>query len=186
MPTWLWIVIAVAAAIVLGVVAYAAWRQSRTRRLKSTFGPEYERATTDAEKSEAEAELLERKKRHDELEIRPVSQGARERYLERWDAVQAQFVDDPEGAVGEADNLIQEVMRERGYPVEDFDQRAADISVDHPDVVQHYREGHAIATSNGEPGGDSRTEDLRQAMHHYRALFDEVLVGDREHEEVHQ
>jgi hypothetical protein len=184
MPTWLWIVIAIAAVIVLAIVAYAAWRQSRTRSLKSTFGPEYERAATDAKtKSEAEAELIERKKRREELEIRPLSQAARDRYLQRWDSVQARFVDDPEGAVGDADNLIQQVMRERGYPVEDFDQRANDISVDHADVVEHYREGHAIATSDGAPG-DSRTEALRQAMHHYRALFDELLVTEREQEEV--
>ena len=184
MPTWLWILIAVAVAVVLAIVAYGAWRQSRTRSLKSTFGPEYERATTAADtRSEAEAELIERKKRREELEIRALSPAARDRYLQRWEAVQARFVDDPEGAVGEADNLIQQVMRERGYPVEDFDQRAADLSVDHPNVVEHYREGHAIATSDGEPG-DARTEELRQAMHHYRALFDDVLVAEREEEEV--
>ena len=179
MPTWAWILIVVAAVVVVALIAFAAWRAQRTKRLQQTFGPEYERVTAGAEnRREAEAELTERKKRYEEFDIRPLTPAARDRYLSRWEEVQARFVDDPEGAVAAADNLIQQVMRERGYPVDDFDQRSADLSVDHPDVVEHYREGHAIATSNNRE--ESRTEELRQAMHHYRSLFDELLVTDRE------
>ncbi len=179
MPTWAWILIIVAAAIVVLLVAAAAWRTRRTKTLQTTFGPEYDRVTAGTEsKREAEAELVERQKRHEELDIRPLTPAARDRYLSRWEEVQARFVDDPEGAVAAADNLIQQVMRERGYPVDDFEQRSADLSVDHPDVVEHYRAGHSIASSNST--GESRTEDLRQAMTHYRALFEELLVTDRE------
>ena len=178
MPTWAWILIVIGAAIV-ALVAFAAWRAKRTKSLQQTFGPEYERVTTDADsRREAEAELAERRKRHEELDIRPLTPAARDRYLTRWEEVQARFVDDPEGAVAAADNLIQQVMRERGYPVDDFEQRSADLSVDHPDVVEHYREGYTIAMAKAMDG--SRTEDLRQAMTHYRALFDELLVTERE------
>ena len=108
-----------------------------------------------------------------ELEIRRLSPRRAERYVAEWQRVQARFVDDPEGAVREADMLIQSVMAERGYPIDDFDQRAADISVDHPRVVENYREGHRLARANAL--GDGTTEDLRQAMQHYRALFDELV-----------
>ena len=114
-----------------------------------------------------------RAERRDELEIRPLAPGARERYVAEWQRVQARFVDDPDGAVREADMLIQSVMSDRGYPMDDFDQRAADISVDHPRVVENYREGNRLARANAL--GDGTTEDLRQAMQHYRALFDELL-----------
>jgi hypothetical protein len=158
-------------------------RARRTKTLQRTFGPEYDRVTEGAEsKRQAESELMERKERHDELDIRPLAPAARDRYLTRWEEVQARFVDDPEGAVGSADSLIQQVMRERGYPVDDFEQRSADLSVDHPDVVEHYREGHRIAGSKSMD--ESRTEELRQAMTHYRALFAELLVAEREPEEV--
>lgn len=180
MSTWVWVLIVVAAVVVVAIVAYGAWRRSRTRSLKSTFGPEYDRATSDTSRREGEADLLERRKHREELDIRPLSEAARDRYAGRWEDVQARFVDDPEGAVGEADGLIQQVMSDRGYPVDDFEQRASDVSVDHPDVVEHYRRGHALATSRD--FGDSRTEDLRQAMRHYRALFDELLVTEREPE----
>lgn len=183
MPAWAWIVIVVGAAIVVAAIAYAAWRGRRTSTLKQTFGSEYERVTESSEsRREAEAELAERRKRHDEFEIRPLTPASRDRYLTRWEEVQARFVDDPEGSVAAADNLIQQVMRERGYPVDDFDQRAADLSVDHGDVVEHYREGHAIATADS--SSESRTEDLRTAMVHYRALFDDMLVAEREPQEV--
>jgi hypothetical protein len=183
MPTWAWILIIAAVVVVAGVIALAAMRTRRTKGLQQTFGPEYERVTADAEsRREAEAELTERKKRHDELDIRPLAPASRDRYLTRWEDVQARFVDDPEASVDSADDLIQQVMRERGYPVDDFEQRSADLSVDHPDVVDHYRDGHRIATTKSM--GESRTEDLRQAMTHYRALFEVLLVAEREPQEV--
>ena len=178
MPAWAWILIIVGAAIVV-LIAVAAWKARRTKTLQQTFGPEYDRVTAGTEsKREAEAELTERQERHEELDIRPLTPAARDRYLSRWEEVQARFVDDPGGAVAAADNLIKQVLRERGYPVDDFEQRSADLSVDHPDVVEHYRAGHAIATADS--SGDSRTEELRQAMTHYRSLFDELLVTERE------
>jgi hypothetical protein len=174
MPTWGWILIAVGAAVVLALVAYSTFRVRRRKQLQETFGPEYDRRVSDAPtRREAESDLLERQKRHEEFDIRPLSAGAREGYVGLWEKTQARFVDDPEGAISEADDLIQQVMRERGYPVEDFEQRAADLSVDHGDVVEHYREGHAIARRNIR--GEADTEELRQAMKHYRALFDELV-----------
>ncbi|HET7354528.1 MAG TPA: hypothetical protein VFJ11_10845 [Gaiellaceae bacterium] len=174
MPSWVWVLIALAVVAVIAVVVWQALARRRTGRLQQQFGPEYERAlgTTDS-KQEAEAELQAREERRRQLEIRPLPQASRDRYLQNWQSVQAQFVDDPRGAVASADSLIQSVMAERGYPIEDFDQRAADISVDHPQVVENYRQGHRLAQASAE-GSDS-TEDLRQAMRHYRALFDELV-----------
>jgi hypothetical protein len=168
MPSWAWIVIVVAAIVVIAAVARAATKSRRSRALQERFGPEYERTlrTTD-DKREAEAELAARAERRDSLDIRPLTSVARERYLNEWQGVQARFVDDPEGAVRDADALIQSALRERGYPVDDFEQRSADISVDHPHVVENYRQGHRLA------GGS--TEELRQAMQHYRLLFEELV-----------
>jgi hypothetical protein len=175
MPSWVWVLIAIAVVAVLAVVVWHALARRRTGRLQQQFGPEYDRTlTTTDSKRDAEAELQAREERRQRLEIRPLSQAARERYLQNWQRVQAQFVDDPRGAVASADSLIQSVMAERGYPVDDFDQRAADISVDHPQVVENYRQGHRLAQSSANGSSDS-TEDLRQAMRHYRALFDELL-----------
>ena len=168
MPGWAWAIVIAAAIVVVALVVWQALKARRTRTLQDRFGPEYERAVDQTDdRREAEAELTERAKRRDELDIRPLTTASRTRYLEEWQRVQALFVDDPSGAVGEADSLIQSVMRERGYPVDDFDQRAADISVDHPEAVENYRQGHRLR------GGD--TEEQRQAMVHYRALFDELL-----------
>jgi hypothetical protein len=181
MPDWAWIVIAVAAAAVLALIAYGAFRANRRKQLKDTFGPEYERTVADAPtRREAESDLLERRKRHEEFDIRPLSPAARDGYVSLWEKTQARFVDDPQGAIEEADDLIQQVMRERGYPVEDFETRAADLSVDHAEVVEHYREGHAIAERNTR--GEADTEELRQAMVHYRALFDDMLQSATETE----
>jgi hypothetical protein len=174
MPGWVWALIIVAAVAVVAIVIWQAMRDRRTRTLRDRFGPEYDRALEGSEsKRSAESELAARADRRDKLEITPLSPGARERYVTEWERVQARFVDDPEGAVREADALIQSVMSERGYPMDDFDQRAADISVDHPQVVENYREGNRLARANAL--GDGTTEDLRQAMQHYRALFDELL-----------
>jgi hypothetical protein len=174
MSTWVWIVIAVIVAIVvLGVVA-SALRTRRSRSLQERFGREYDRTVDKAGgRREAEQELREREKRHDALELRPLAHEARERYLLQWQATQGRFVDDPTGAVSEADDLVQRVMRDRGYPVDDFEQRAADISVEHPDLVEKYRTANGIARASER--GEASTEDLRHSVRHYRALFVELL-----------
>jgi len=170
MPGWAWAVVVVGALVVLGIVAWAATRARRSRMLRERFGPEYNRAVNSSDdKRGAEAELAARAERRDQLHIKPLSPEARERYREDWQQVQALFVDDPQGAAHDADRLIQNVMSDRGYPMTDFEQRAADVSVDHPRVVENYREGHRLSR------GDGSTEDLRQAMRHYRALFEELV-----------
>jgi hypothetical protein len=168
MPGWGWALVAVGVIVVVALVVWQGMKAKRTRTLQQRFGPEYDRTIERADgRREAEADLAERARRRDELDIRPLPTASRDRYVEEWQRVQARFVDDPSGAVQEADTLIQSVMRERGYPVDDFEQRAADISVDHPQVVENYRHGHRLAS------GD--TEEQRQAMVHYRALFDELV-----------
>jgi hypothetical protein len=179
MDAWVWILIAAAAVVALALAAWAIARSRRTRALQESFGPEYDRTITDApSRREAEAELLERQQRRDEFEIVPLSPTARERYLREWETTQARFVDDPANAVSEADELIQQVMRDRGYPVEDFERRAADLSVDHPQVVEDYRAAHTISRRNIR--GEATTEDLRQSFVHYRSLFEDLLeAGER-------
>jgi FtsZ-interacting cell division protein ZipA len=184
MQMWFWIVIAIAAVVAVLVVLWTGIRSGRSRRLKQQFGSEYDRVAADAPtKREAEAELLDRRRRHDEFDIRPLDPEQRDRYRAHWQAIQAEFVDDPATSVAQADSLIQTVMRERGYPVDDFDTRAADLSVDHPDVVENYRAGHGIAVAHDR--GKADTEDLRKALRHYRALFVELL-DVREPEEAHR
>lgn len=174
MPSWGWVLIAIGIVMILALVAWSAYAGRRRRRLQDRFGPEYDRTVADApSRREAESELTERQKRREELQVRPLAPESRDRYASRWHNTQAKFVDEPEEAVGEADSLIQEVMRERGYPVEDFDQRASDLSVDHPDVISNYRAAHGISVANER--GKASTEDLRTAMVHYRALFVELL-----------
>jgi predicted nucleic acid-binding protein len=173
-----WVIVGVVVVIAVAALAWMWARMQRTKRLQGRFGPEYERTVrTTGDSGAAEEDLERREQRHDEFDIRPLSAEAQRRYGERWRAVQAQFVDQPATAVGDADALIGEAMRERGYPVEDFDQRAADLSVDHPDVVENYRAGHRIAVANSSQ--QASTEDLRQAMVHYRSLF-ERLIGANE------
>jgi hypothetical protein len=183
MEAWVWIIIAVAA-IAAVVLALFGWQQVRRKRLQNTFGPEYNRAVADAPtRSEAEAGLEERRKRREELDIRPLSKDAAERYSHEWEAVQVRFVDDPVGATRDADRLIQQVMSDRGYPMDDFDGRADLISVDHATVVENYREAHSAYLAYDR--GEASTEDLRQAMVHYRSLFQELVTSEeREHEEV--
>jgi hypothetical protein len=167
-------------AIAIIAVAAVAWmylQQRRTRELREGFGPEYERAVGSyGSRSEAERELEARQKRVEALHIRPLSREQCERFAEEWRSSQARFVDDPGSAIGEADRLVGQVMQARGYPVGEFEQRAADISVDHPRVVANYRAAHAIAERHAR--GDATTEDLRQAMVKYRALFEELLETD--------
>jgi hypothetical protein len=174
MPTWAWILIAIAAVVIVAGVAVAGLMQRRSARLRQRFGPEYDRAVQQrGSRREAEAELGSRVERRERLEIQPLSPAARERYFESWRQVQTQFVDAPAGAVTSADALVASVMNERGYPMDDFERRAADISVDHPQVVERYRSAHGIAQKNER--GEATTEDLRQALKHYRALFEELL-----------
>jgi hypothetical protein len=171
MDTWIWIVIAAAAVVILLAIWWAASRKRRTSHLREGFGPEYDRTVEDAgSRRKAESELSDREKRREELDIRPLAPGARDRFADRWSTVQERFVDDPSGSLSDAHTLVVEVMRERGYPTDDFEQRAADVSVDHPDVVENYRSAHAITERD-----DADTEDQRRALVHYRALFDELL-----------
>jgi len=182
MQTWVWVVIAIVIALALLAVVALATRTRRSRALQDRFGSEYDRVAANApSRRQAEAELREREQRRGDLDIRPLDPRQRQRYREQWQEIQAQFVDDPAGAVTQADALIQHAMRDRGYPVEDFDTRAADLSVDHPDVVENYRAGHGIAVAHAR--GDAGTEELRKAVQHYRALFEE-LVGSESREAV--
>ena len=177
MDTWVWIVIAAVAVIVVLGVVWGVTRTKRTRSLQDTFGREYDRTVEQSGgRRSAEKELRERQKEHDKLELKPLSPEARDRYVRRWQSTQTRFVDDPRGAVAEADVLVQEVMKERGYPTDDFDRRVADISVDHPDLVEKYRTAHGIADSAER--GDASTEDMRHSVRHYRALFAELLETD--------
>jgi len=165
----------IAIVVLLAAVAIVLWmRGRRTEALKSQFGPEYARAVHDVgDERKAETLLAERQKRVAGYTIKPLSHEMRAHFVETWRGVQAQFVDDPSYAVTRADDLLGEVMLARGYPVHDFDQRAADLSVDHPDVVQHYRTAHDVALNHSR--GEASTEDLRTAMIHFRALFDDLV-----------
>ncbi len=173
METWLIVVIAV----VVVAAAVSVWylvREKRSRHLRSQFGPEYHRTVQEVgDRTRAERDLERREKRVARLQIRPLSPTERDRFAQEWRQHQAQFVDDPEDAVLEADRLVVEVMNARGYPMSEFDQRVEDISVDHPKVVEYYREARDIALRNKK--GQASTEDLRRAMVHYRSLFDELL-----------
>jgi hypothetical protein len=169
-------------AIIVAVALYMRKRRNTTAGLKNRFGPEYDRAVKQhGSERKAEAKLADREARVNMLRIRDLDLAERERYLTQWQAVQSRFVDYPKGAVTEADELVSSLMQTRGYPVADFDQRAADISVDHPRVVENYRSAHNIALRLGR--GEASTEELRTAMIHYRSLFDELVqaqtIGDR-------
>jgi len=162
----------------LVVLALFAGRRRRSRKLREQFGPEYDRTVADAgDRKEAESRLQERTERRQRLDIVPLDQADRDRYVEAWRQTQARFVDEPAEATREADRLITAVMRQRGYPIDDFEQRAADVSVDHPQVVDDYRAAQAIASANER--SEASTEDLRQALVHYRSLFEELLEVDR-------
>ena len=174
MSAWLWVIVVVVLAVVAIAVFRSALRTRRSRELHERFGPEYDKVAADApSKREAEAELRERERRLQEYDIEPLDRDERERFQARWTEVQAEFVDDPAAAVLRADALIQQVMRARGYPMDDFETRAADLSVDHPDVVERYRAGHGIAVAHER--GNAGTEELRHAMKHYRELFDSLV-----------
>ena len=173
------IVIVVAVVLVVAIVAFAYRTASRrrTERLREQYGPEYDRVAERAESQrEAESELRERSQRHESYDLRRLDPSERADFERRWSDVQGQFVDDPGSAVRHADRLVTEVMTARGYPVDDFDQRADDLSVRHADVTQRYREGRRIAQANLE--GTVTTEDLRQAVTNYRSLVRALLADD--------
>jgi hypothetical protein len=167
------------AGVVILVIAVLVWtyvqkRRSTTTSLRQRFGPEYERAVhQQGSERKAEAKLADRQERVEKLNIRDLDPMERERFSKQWESVQSRFVDSPRGAVAEADDLVSSLMKTRGYPVSDFDHRAADVSVDHPRVVENYRSGHDIALRVGKNGAS--TEDLRAAMIHYRSLFEELV-----------
>jgi FtsZ-interacting cell division protein ZipA len=174
------IVVAVVVVVVIAIVGYQMARKRRTTQLRGQYGPEYDRAVEQAESQhEAESELRDRAKRHEQLELRSLDSSERAGFERRWSDVQAQFVDDPSTAVSNADRLVVEVMSARGYPVEeDFDHRADDLSVRHPEVTQRYREARRIAQANED--GTVDTEDLRQAVTSYRSLVLALLADDED------
>ena len=174
MDSWVWIVIVAAVVIVIALVAWAIANKRRTDALRGRFGPEYDRALrSDGGRREAESDLRERVDRHEALNIRPLDANTADRYRQEWRDVQAKFVDAPEDSLRRADGLITEVMQRRGYPMSDFEQRSADLSVEHGTAVQDYRAAHAVSMATEH--GLATTEDLREAMVHYRSLFDEMV-----------
>lgn len=175
-PMWIWIALGVVALlIVVGMVARGA-RRARSESLREKFGSEYDHAlSTHGNRKRAEQDLVERAEQVRKYNIVPLQANDRERFRRDWQKVETHFLERPTTAVVEADELVADIMRARGYPMGDFDRHAADLSVTHPRIVDHYRSGHKVIT--GAPGSAS-TEDLRQAMLHYRALFDE-LIDDR-------
>ena len=174
MSTGTTVVIVVIAIIVIGAVAAVALSAARRRRLQQRFGPEYDRLVAEHDsRLKAEAELTQRERRVSKLDIRPLDPAARARYAQEWATIQEQFVDAPPGAVAQAQNLVVAVMRERGYPADDQDQLMADLSVEHAAFLDHYRAASAI--SEQAATGPPSTEDLRQAMIHYRSMFKDLL-----------
>ncbi len=168
------IVVVVVLLIAIGLAAWMLMQRRRSEELRERFGPEYTRAVEElGDERRAEAELAAREKRVEHFDIRPLIPQEHERFAQAWRSTQARFVDDPTAAIKEADRLVADLMRTRGYPTGDFEQRAADISVDHPAVVENYRAARNIAIANER--GEASTEDLRKAMVHYRALFADLL-----------
>ena len=182
MEAWQWVLLVVVVVLVLGVVWWAWDRRRRRERILQRFGSEYDRTVErHGDRREAEADLLSRAQRRDEIDLRPVTNESRTRYREEWRTIQARFVDQPEQAITDADELLDHVMRERGYPIDDWDQKADLISVDHPDLVENYRAARAVQRRNETRMAD--TDELRRALLHFRALFDELLEPDTVHEE---
>jgi hypothetical protein len=172
--TMLYIVVAIVALVVIAIIGWLYWRQRRSKLLRERFGPEYQHVVEQEGGQKKAEDVLEfRAKRREGLGVHPLDRSQRLAFADRWTAIQSRFVDDPSAAVTDADRLINEVMSARGYPMSDFDQRAADISVDHPAVVENYRLAHNIALRRER--AEAETEDLRKAMVHYRALFEDLL-----------
>lgn len=171
--TWLVIGLIVVGCLI-ALVVWFYYQKMQSFRLQARFGAEYNRTVSEmGSRRKAERELRSRERRVERLRITPLSAADATRFLESWKALQARFVDNPKGVVTEADRLVRELMSKRGYPMGDFERRSADISVDHPDVVANYRAAQAIAARDAR--GEADTEELRRAVVHYRALFDELL-----------
>jgi hypothetical protein len=177
MDAWVWIVIGVAAVVAIAAGVYLVARRRRARRdLRKWFGPEYERnVKSTRSRRKAEGELADRAQRREALDIHPLTEAAQARYVTQWNDLQGHFVDRPQVAVVEADDLITQVMRDRGYPVDDFEGQSELVSVDHPDVVQDYRNAHGIYTRT--TSGEATTEDLRRAVMAYRVLFERLVAN---------
>lgn len=178
------IVVLVLALVAAGVMLV---QRRRSERMQEHYGPEYERSVDQAGSRRAgEAQLAEREKRHRELDIRDLRSDERDRFATSWEGIQREFVDDPKRAVHDADVLVLDIMRTRGYPVgddgDDFERRAEDISVEHPEIVQRYREAHAVRDAT--TSGDVETEEQRSAVTSYRSLVDALLHGDSRHHET--
>jgi FtsZ-interacting cell division protein ZipA len=165
------VIAALALMLLVGVWFYSS--KSKSKRLREHYGPEYEHLSDQDGRRHAERELQQREKRVEKLSIKELEPADRDRFANDWHDVQGKFVDDPRRAIVDADELVQKVMNARGYPMADFDQRAADVSVDHAEVVRNYRAGHDISEASRK--GEATTEQLRQGMLHYRALFDDLL-----------
>ena len=182
MDAWVWILIAAVVVVVLLLIAFAAASRQRTRaqseRLRGRFGPEYDTVVDDNSRRgrrEGEAELMRREERHDELEIRELSPQTRERYAREWEDLQRRFVDSPDHSVAEAEQLLTAVMSDRGYPVgEEFEEHADLVSVDHPQLVQNFRDAHSVYERSQRR--EAETEELRRSLLSYRALFEELLT----------
>ena len=188
MDAWVWILIGVIVLAVIAAVVFAVAQQRRRAQLRESFGPEYDRTIArEGDVRRGESDLMARRERLAKLDIRPLSPSSRDAYRHSWEQTQARFVDNPAEALAQADALIIAVMEERGYPMNDFERRAEDVSVDHADVVQHYRAAHDISSRlddhDGSPGStpsDVSTEDMRQGLVHYRALFQELLESEQD------
>ena len=178
METWEWIVIvAVIVAAAVAVAAWWGWHERRRAHLRDRFGSEYDRAVSDSGRRDAERRLSAVEDEHDELDIRPLSEAARERYLEEWHTIEARFVNDPEDSAKAAERVVLRALEERGYPTgRDAEERSAHLAVDHPDVVERYRHGRAML---GEVKGAEGTENLRKAMLDFRTVFEEVVERER-------
>jgi len=181
MDAWVWILIA-AAVVVIALIAFAAWRQQgarkRSARLRGRFGPEDEHVVDDDSRRgrrEGEAELLRREERHDELDIHDLNPQTRDRYAREWEDLQRRFVDSPDHSVSEAEQLLTAVMSDRGYPVgNEFEEHADLVSVDHPKLVQNFRDAHAVYERSQRR--EAETEEMRRSLLSYRALFEELLA----------
>jgi hypothetical protein len=175
------VVLVVCLFLAIGAVIWMYMQKQRTQKLRSRFGPEYDRAVSEHRgRAQAESELERRAKRVSQFRIEPLNSDERLKFADDWHREQSLFVDDPQGAVNHADALVQNVMRRRGYPVSDFEQNAADLSVDHSSVVENYRIAHEIALREGR----GNTEDLRRAMVSYHTLFEDLLEGAERQKEI--
>lgn len=172
------ILVLLVALVVIGIIAYLGWRKKRdSQLLAQRFGPEYDRTVSElGSRTKAESELLTRQKRVEQFEIVPLLPADAARFTQEWNVLQRRFVDDPSGVVVQADLLVRELMQKRGYPMSNIERRVADLSVDHPVVVDNYRAAQVIAERNQR--GEAGTEDLRKAVVHYRLLFDDLLEVD--------